>query len=712
MKYTFFAVFLLFNITNSSAQDPWKKKCVDGFELLFFKERKHYEAAKKSCEELEGYLAKVDNERITAAIKSLIDISETEMGFFIGGTDRANVEDWKWQDGTDVNMRGETGYQNWELNQPSSVIYKNDCVIVGGKTYQWTSTTCGRYYFYICQKKFQGSDVEIQTNVNQKKCSLTDCSTATQVEWYKASNKVSMATTSTVYQTIQNGLATLNFQNANISDAGSYSCRFLIGQTWKIETDTLEVPGKPTIHQILNNVCNSNLNILWQPHKNAVAFPHTIKVSPSKNGSTIWVDSPKDGKQLFTLTGLSPTTTYQIKITACVTKKNCSSKYPIIRSATTEGASLTIKTSSITQYKKNQTCVIVWSFPNNVTIGKSEAMEISLISELATFRGSSNQPNKRLFNVTSSLLYSFEPEPNHIYSASLKIFYCAGASQPHTANGSCIGNSGAPATVSPLRLIGNDVNKDGTKEMFLPRPDETNGLVSCMLVLVVKNRSVVDDQVSLSDLKKGNESSECGGYIAMAIPVSSMNEKGLQIILGDKSTSSCDVYDTGKKSSVKRRKRSTHGGYIFVGQNKQLYKEDYKAYVVTSTPSVNQIYYKRSPEITLKWAKEVENDANAAEKKLFEFNIVSFLIGFLIPTIFLVICLVIICRMNKTIKTAEAKEHNYETIQERANPTASNNSAFRPQYSNELQEADGYLQPLPKAITQTQVESAYETYNV
>nr|XP_039265666.1 perlucin-like protein [Styela clava] len=113
MKYTFFAVILLFNITNSSAQDPWKKKCVDGFELPFFKERKHYEEAKKSCEELEGYLAKVDNERITAAIKSLIDISETEMGFFIGGTDRANVEDWKWQDGTDVNMRGETGYQNW-----------------------------------------------------------------------------------------------------------------------------------------------------------------------------------------------------------------------------------------------------------------------------------------------------------------------------------------------------------------------------------------------------------------------------------------------------------------------------------------------------------------------------------------------------------------------------------------------------------------------
>nr|XP_039247924.1 perlucin-like protein [Styela clava] len=113
MKYMLLVIFVLVIITGTSAQEPWTKECVDGFELLFFKQRKRFNDAKSSCERLGGYLAKVDNENITAVINSAFPIKFKENTFFIGGNDIATEGDWKWQDGTDVIMRGETGYQNW-----------------------------------------------------------------------------------------------------------------------------------------------------------------------------------------------------------------------------------------------------------------------------------------------------------------------------------------------------------------------------------------------------------------------------------------------------------------------------------------------------------------------------------------------------------------------------------------------------------------------
>nr|XP_039258530.1 macrophage mannose receptor 1-like [Styela clava] len=253
MNLTIWMILFSTFITSASAQDPWRKECVDGFELLFYKQRKTYTSAKSSCEGLGGYLAKVDNERITAVINSTFTIQGGENAFYIGGNDLAREGDWKWQDGSYVIMRGEAGYQNWKYNQPNGETLSNtlveDCLTLGKGTYMWTDSSCDENFYYICQKVFQGPFVGIQTiNGNQKRCSATECSTATQFEWHKASNKVSTATTSRVYQTIQTGSATLNLQNANIADAGSYSCRYQIGKLWKTTTESYEVAGNPSIY--------------------------------------------------------------------------------------------------------------------------------------------------------------------------------------------------------------------------------------------------------------------------------------------------------------------------------------------------------------------------------------------------------------------------------------------------------------------------------
>ncbi|XP_077967698.1 uncharacterized protein LOC120325701 [Styela clava] len=536
MKYMLLVIFVLVIITGSSAQEPWKKECVDGFELLFFKQHKRYNDANSSCEGLGGYLAKVDNENITAVINSAFPINGAENTFYIGGNDIATEGDWKWRDGTDVIMRGETGYQNWGGNQPNggtNNLNEEDCLSVGRERYQWVDVECSENFYYICQKEFNGSFVEIQSiDGNQRRCFATNCSTPTQVEWYKASNKVSTETTSRVYQSLQTGSATLNLQNANIADEGYYSCRFNIGQTDKGTTESYEVAGNPTIHQTSNNVCNASLIITWQPNKNAVGFPHKIEVSPTSRESTRWVDSPTSEKQSTTITSLSPTTTYQIKITACVTKDICPTKYSATQSATTGGTTLFAESLSFIQYKVTQTCVISWTLSNKTETVDSYTVELNLTSTPVSSRDANPKTCMKPIDVTSTSGYSFQPEPNRNYSASLKIFNCVSL-----VKGSCVG--------------------------------------------ILK------------------------------------------------------------------------------------------------------------------------------EKKSFEFSIVSFVIGFLIPLIFLVVSAFIIYKLMKKIKTlkniAKAKEYNCETIQGKAS---------QPSYSNLLEDSAIYEQALPTTTTQTQVESAYETRNV
>ncbi|XP_039258398.2 uncharacterized protein LOC120334947 [Styela clava] len=420
----------------SHAQSPWKTKCVDQYELNFFNNpRKDYGGAKSFCEGIGGYLAKVDNQRITDVINSTFEIKWIDNTFYIGGNDIAKEGDWKWPDGTDVIMKKETGYQNWKYNQPNGGTAEN-CLTVGRERYEWVDVSCDENFYYICQKELQGPFIEILSiSENQRMCTSTNCSTATQFQWYKTSNKVSTATTSRVYQTIQTGSAILNLQNANIADAGSYSCRYRLGKLWKTTTESYEVAGNPTIYRISNNNCHPNLIISWKPHTNAVRFPHKIEVSSSSGASTRWMDSPTSEKQSTIITSLLPTTTYKIKITACVTKYNCTTNYSTTQKARTDGATLSAESPSIIQYKNTQTCVISWILSNKSETSNLYTVELNLTSHPVSSRDANSNIDMKLIDVTSSSVYSFQPEPNRNYSASMKIFNCV-----WPVKGSCVGN--------------------------------------------------------------------------------------------------------------------------------------------------------------------------------------------------------------------------------------------------------------------------------
>ncbi|XP_077968778.1 uncharacterized protein LOC120335189 isoform X2 [Styela clava] len=165
----------------------------------------------------------------------------------------------------------------------------------------------------------------------------------------------------------------------------------------------------------------------------------------------------------------------------------------------------------------------------------------------------------------------------------------------------------------------------------------------------------------------------------------------------------CDVMNTGKTGIQKEQ--SFKKEIFFTGRNKKIDKNMFSVSIVHSTPSGDQIQFKRSPPITLEQVNQ-----ETSEKGSFEFNIISFVIGFLIPFVFLVVSVWIIYKLKKKIKNleekAEVKEHNYETIEEKETPT--NNPASQPSYSNVLQETVGYEQVLSATTNQTQLESAYE----
>nr|XP_039258540.1 perlucin-like protein [Styela clava] len=152
-----FGISSLYIITSiilgvSNAQIPWTTKCVNQYELTFFNDtRKNYDGAKAACESLRGYLAKVDNERMTYVINATFELDDSINTYFIGGNDRTTEGYWKWQDGTDVNMREGVGYQNWRHGQPNNYGAGEDCLMVGINTYHWVDSRCGDKLFYICQ---------------------------------------------------------------------------------------------------------------------------------------------------------------------------------------------------------------------------------------------------------------------------------------------------------------------------------------------------------------------------------------------------------------------------------------------------------------------------------------------------------------------------------------------------------------------------------
>nr|XP_039258519.1 uncharacterized protein LOC120335085 [Styela clava] len=555
---------------------PGVVKCVDGFELLLFSnENKNYTEAKSSCESQESYLVKVDNQNITDAIKPVLD--QIRKPFFIGGNDIAKEGDWKWQDETDVIMRGEEGYQNWGSVEPNSGGEGNeDCLIVGFYGNSWVDYTCKEKINYICQKKFQGPFLTVEkTSKAQRTCAKTKCNPGNNVEWY-AKSLIPTDPNKSVYQTKKSGSAILHLQNADISDAVDYYCSSWLNGVKKGEyTFKHEVEGTPTITHIQKYTCNSSLLISWEPHKNAVGFPHKILVGERWH-EVKWVTPQKLQTQSTLINNLDSDTTYEIRIRACLSSDVCTQMVNIWREVKTGGKTLSAKYVSFKQIEENETCVISWDLINEESI-KLYTVELVLNSILVTTRSSEIQNvDSNILNMTSATEYQFQPKPNREYFASVAIFSCAGSSKSLRVHGACRGSSKAPTMVHPPKIVGDSgISKSGEINITIQMPYESNGLISCIFVNVDMDVSETSTEFTMDDLITFNSTADGEKYIALAIEVASMKEKTLNVTLGDESVTQCDIAGFETTHDV-----PMETDFLFIGTNRKLKKENSPRFLV------------------------------------------------------------------------------------------------------------------------------------
>ena len=80
--------------------------------------------------------------------------ADKEDYYWIGLSDADNEDDWKWTDGTELDL---DEYKNWRESQPDNYHDNEDCVVIvmtpsyphySGK---WADLSCSKKRKYICE---------------------------------------------------------------------------------------------------------------------------------------------------------------------------------------------------------------------------------------------------------------------------------------------------------------------------------------------------------------------------------------------------------------------------------------------------------------------------------------------------------------------------------------------------------------------------------
>ncbi|XP_077970570.1 uncharacterized protein LOC120334900 [Styela clava] len=195
---------------------------------------------------------------------------------------------------------------------------------------------------------------------------------------------------------------------------------------------------------------------------------------------------------------------------------------------------------------------------------------------------------------------TFTPVPNRKCTVSIQVIGCAGLSEAVNAKGYCVGKPAAPdAIAKPIAFFDvTDIN--GIRKITVTKPDDSNGLLSCLFIIVNDKSSGENTHFRMENLIKAQSSTT--EYIAVALPVYRFTGDRKVVNLGDSSGASCNVTQTIDALSKKRRRRRNVGeNAIFVGQNRKLNKEkSYSVFIVSTTPCENEICLRTSPSILLK----------------------------------------------------------------------------------------------------------------
>nr|XP_039259555.1 uncharacterized protein LOC120336013 [Styela clava] len=356
-----------------------------------------------------------------------------------------------------------------------------------------------------------------------------------------------------------------------------------------------QLKGIPLDFHVNLAKCSSNFTVKWSPSINALGVTHRLqieRVSPVKkeviNNTDITPLQQNVISNMFI--GLNFSTTYNVKVIVCpdLCKYQHITTKTITTDATIPGP---VKAFNMTHVKENNTCLIQWEMDNTHGITEFYVKGTSSFVYVASTKSTPKQTvlDKNISAEERYFIFS-NMSFNRNYTFSISARTCAGTGPGIFAVGNCKTERAAPAIV-PSPIVATDSDGDGTVPIRINLPDESNGPISCIFVIVVfkpeKSTSMTFE--SAQDLRhiKGKTLKTNEAFVALAISRASIsNEIGNMLYitrkLGDESTSDCNIYHVNEVNRMKRE--AGFDGNIQANNLKLENEAEYSYYVVTSTP--------------------------------------------------------------------------------------------------------------------------------
>ncbi|XP_076799411.1 tyrosine-protein phosphatase Lar-like isoform X1 [Clavelina lepadiformis] len=397
---------------------------------------------------------------------------------------------------------------------------------------------------------------------------------------------------------------------------------------------------------------NKTLTVILNPSN--VGLNHSITVSAlsSFTDHTFLIPqriSQNNEENSKTFTNLKPRTKYNISVS--LASEFCTRSVETSQEVLT-GYSIPqmVPSATVLFYPENGTCLVEWKWPEetiptlqNFVIQVSKTPSFTKEQDAASITDALQEQNEIINSTLDKRSNLFQTLPNRIYKIKIFAQSCAGDGEFVHANGECNSPRSVPMSLPEL-LTAQESN--GDVSIMFPRPDETNGPISCYFLVGQYQDQNISGPANFSDslldelsLKQADAVEPGQPYLALAMPGSL--ESMIKVKVGDGRRTSCDVNlltnltSSQIQTSTRSRRTTTTNKSttkIYNATNVMPTPNKYYSfYLVTSTPLDNgSVGYMASQITVIKIQETIQPTQD-----------IYWLIGIAAAVILIVTCLVV-----------------------------------------------------------------------
>ncbi|XP_076799414.1 uncharacterized protein LOC143444165 [Clavelina lepadiformis] len=401
---------------------------------------------------------------------------------------------------------------------------------------------------------------------------------------------------------------------------------------------------------------NKTLTVILNPSN--VGLNHSITVSAlsSFTDHTFLIPqriSQNNENNSKTFTNLKPRTKYNILVS--LASKFCT------RSVETSQEVITgytipqmVPSATVLFYPENGNCLLEWKWPEetiptlqNFVIQLSKTPSFTKEQDAASITDALQEQNEIINSTLDKRSNLFQTLPNRIYKIKIFAQSCAGDGEFVHANGECKSPRSVPMLLP--ELLSAQESNDDVSIMF-PRPDETNGPISCYFLVgqyqdlnVFGSANFSDSLLDELSLKQADAVEPGKPYLALAMPGSL--ESMIKVKVGDGRRTSCDVNlltnltSSPVQTSTRSRRTTTVNKpttKIYNATNVMLTPNKYYSfYLVTSTPLDNGSVGYVTSQITV---IKIQETTQQTQDFIFSYWPIFIAIGSLLVVIGVCIC--------------------------------------------------------------------------